>query len=472
MNRNRIPKLFITLALCLSLGLAACDMAQTATPAATPTSASGIVLELTGPSGSHTFTMDQLKALPVTEGQGGYKSSAGVITPPVDFKGVALKDLVAALGGTFDASTGVTLSAKDGYNMTFSYDQVMKGDFTAYDPATGAELSTHDPLTAILAYEQDGKPMDPVQDGTLRLEVVSPKNNEVVDGHWTEKWVLKMSVAPVGQSWTLKLHGALMQPVDRASFQSCASPSCHGSSWTDANGQNWQGVPLWLLVGQVDDANSHGTGAFNDALADAGYQVDVVGADGTTVTLQSESIKRNGNILVAYLVNGADLPDKYYPLRLVGSSVQQNQMVGQIAMIVVHVPGAATPTVPAITATPIPPGSLAITGLVANPLTLTETVLRALGPVTISADEPKVGTQSFTGIRLSTLLAVAQVQSTAANLVMSASDGYSTEIDLATVKACTDCMIAFTSTPGSFLAVMPGQPGNQWVKNLNKIELK
>ena len=481
MNWNRTHILFLTLIVCLSLGLAACGTGQTATPVATtaaPTAA--IVLELTGPNVSRAFTMDQLKALPVTEGQGGFKDSAGVITLPADFKGVALKDLVVALGGAFDASAGVTLSATDGYNMTFSYDQVMKGDFTAYDPATGVELETHDPLTAILAYEQDGKPLDPVQDGNLRLEVVSAKNNQVVDGHYTEKWVIKLAVAPVGQTWTLKLHGALMQPVDRASFQSCASPSCHGTSWTDANGQNWQGVPLWLLVGQVDDATSHGTGAFNDTLADAGYQVDVVGADGTTITLQSQSIKRNGNILVAYLVNGADLPDKYYPLRLVGSGVQANQMVGQISMIVVHVPEAATPT-PAATAEPTAgaasaasavPGTLVITGLVANPLSLTESALRAMGPATISAEQPKVGTQTFTGVRLSTLLAVAQVQASAANLVMSASDGYSNEIDLATVKACADCMVAFTTTPSGFLAVMPGQEGGAWVKNLIKIEVK
>lgn len=481
MNRNRISILILTLAACLSLGLAACGTAKPATPAATATPpASEIALELTGPNGSHTFTLDQLKALPVTEGWGGFKSSAGVITLPADFKGIALKDLVAALGGSFDSSTGVTLSAKDGYSMTFSNDQVMSGNFTVYDPATGAELSSHDPLTAILAYEQAGKPLDPEQDGTLRLEVVSVRNNQVVDGHWTEKWVTKMNVAPVSVAWKLKLHGALMQPVDRASFQSCASPSCHGSSWTDENGQNWQGVPLWLLVGQVDDANSHGTGAFNDTLADAGYQVDVVGADGTTVTLQSESIKRNGNILVAYLVNGADLPEKYFPLRLVGSGIQKDQMVGQIAMIVVHVPEADTPTIaptaaPTSAATslaPATPGSLVITGLVANPLTLSESALRALGPVTISAEQPKVGTQSFIGVRLSTLLTVAQVQASAANLVMTASDGYSTEIDLATVNACTDCMIAFTATPGSFLSVMPGQPGNQWVKDLIKIEVK
>lgn len=452
----------------LALTIAGCRTSQ-------PAAAS--VLELNGSNGSKSFTLDQIKALPMTQGWGGNKSSAGVITTPASFKGVALKDLVNAAGGTFDDSMGVTLTAKDGYSMTFSYDQVMNGNFTVYDPVTGAELANHDPLTAILAYEQDGKPLDPDQDGTLRLQVVSARNNQVVDGHWTEKWVLQMDVKSVGQSWRLKLHGAIMQPVDRASFQSCASPDCHGATWKDENGQTWAGVPLWLLVGQVDDASSHGTGAFNDALAAAGYKVDLVGADGTTITLDSKSIQRDGNIIVAFLVNDAELPDKYYPLRLVGSDVQQDQMIGQIQMIVVHVPEAPlttlTPSASTTAAASTPSaGSLNITGLVTNPLNLSEGALRAMSPVTISADQPKAGTQSFTGVALNTLLEIAQVQAGAKTLVFTASDGYSDEIDLATVRSCTQCMIAFTNTPGSFLAVMPGQTGDIWVKNLIKIEVK
>ena len=473
MKQNRFFQLSLPLTACLLLVLAACGTAHTVAPATTPASASQGVFELVIPNGTTTFTIAQLKVLSVTEGQGGIKDSAGVITLPTDYKGVALKDLVATQGKIFDDTMGVTLTAQDGYSMTFSYDQVMNGNFTAYDPATGAELPTHDPLTAILAYEKDGKPLDPVQDGALHLEVVSPKNNQVVDGHWTEKWVIKVEIKPVGQTWTLKLHGAVMQPIDRASFQSCAS--CHGASWKDENGQNWVGVSLWRLVGQVDDTNSHGTGAFNDALADAGYKVDVVSTDGTTVTLDSASIKRNDNILVAYLVNDAELPDKYYPLRLVGSDVNADQMVGKIAMIVVHVPEAApTATVTATIASTVPAtaGSLTISGLVANQLSLTEDALRAMGAATISADQPKVGTQTFTGVRFSTLLGVAQVQLGATNLVITASDGYSAEIDLPTVRSCADCMIAFTSTQGSFLVVMPGQPGNLWVKNVVKIEVK
>ncbi len=152
-----------------------------------------------------SLSMADLKALPVTEGQGGIKSSTGKITIPEPFKGVALKDLVNVLGVPFDSSMGVAITAEDGYSMTFSYDQVMNGAFTAYDPATGNELTTHDPLTAIIAYEHNGQPLNTTEEGTLRLVVVSANNNQVVDGHWSVKWVNKVEVKPVGQTWTLDL---------------------------------------------------------------------------------------------------------------------------------------------------------------------------------------------------------------------------------------------------------------------------
>jgi hypothetical protein len=92
-----------------------------------------------------------------------------------------------------------------------------------------------------------------------------------------------------------------------------------------------------------------------------------------------------------------------------------------------------------------------------KPLTLSEKDLRAMTVATITADQPKVGSASFTGVRISDLMKAASVQAAAATLVLTGSDGYSAQIDMATLKACADCMVAFTDTPGTFLAVMPGQ---------------
>jgi len=128
------------------------------------------------------------------------------------------------------------------------------------------------------------------------------------------------------------------------------------------------------------------------------------------------------------------------------------------------------PAVP--TATPQGGAALAVTGLVGKELSLAEADLRALTVASITADQPKIGTVTFTGVRLSDLMAAAAVDPAAVSLVLTGSDGYSATIDLATVKACADCMVAFTDTPGTFLSVMPGQAGKLWVKGLVKLEFK
>ena len=453
-----------TILIALSFVLASCGGA-----AATPTlEAAGIVLTYFGPAGPEYLTLDTLKALPATEAMGGIISSTGQISIPELYKGVALKDLITTFGGTFDSTMGVTLTAEDGYSMTYSYGQIMDGDFIAYDPANGTELVEHDPLTAILAYERNGQPLDPVQDGTLRLVIVSERNNQVTDGHWSIKWVNKVEVDTIGETWTLELEGAILSQVDRGSYQSCASPGCHGVEWQDDNGQTWSGVPLWLLVGEVDDADSHSDYAYNEELADAGYIVDVIGSDGFSVTFDSVSIKQNGNIIVAYLVNGSELPPQYYPLRLVGSELEDSQMVGQVVKITIHVPPAATAT----TSSELT-GDLVVTGLVEQPLGLMDADMHASDEViSISAEHPKNGMQEFTGLRFKCLFEWAGLIPTGTTVVLTASDGYTAEVSLADLQACEQCMVAFTDSPGVYNAVMPGFQSNFWIKNVVSIEVK
>ena len=468
MKHYPTPLYILPLILIFSLTFTACGAKATPQPAAAePT---GTVLKLIGPTGGHVLTLAALKALPVTEGMGGIKSSTGKITIPEKYTGVSLKDLVAQLNIPFDATMGVTLTAEDGYSMTFSYDQIVNGSFTAYDPALGNELTDHDPLTAIIAYAKNGLPLNTNEEGILRLVIISAKNNEVVDGHWTVKWVNQVEVKPVGQAWTLHLHGAMSQPVDRASFQSCSSPSCHGTSWIDENNQNWVGVPLWLFVGEVDDSNSHEANAYNDALADSGYTVDISGSDGNTVTLDSKLIKRNNNILLAFMVNDGELPEQYYPLRLVGTGLEKSQMVGKVEMIQLNLPAAATPTLAA--SSPAAAGTLVITGMVNQELALTDADLHGMQVVHITAKHPKLGLQEYDGVLLNTLLDKAGVKTGAIAVLFSALDGYSAEISIADIRACADCLLAFTDKAGSYATVMPGMLGNNWTKNVIKIEVK
>ena len=74
------------------------------------------------------------------------------------------------------------------------------------------------------------------------------------------------------QEWTLMLKGKLTEEMDRATFESGSAEGCHGQEWTDAEGNMWTGIPLYLLVGRVDDDIAHEGPAYNRDLAEAGYR--------------------------------------------------------------------------------------------------------------------------------------------------------------------------------------------------------
>ncbi len=457
----------------------------TKAPEATKAPTSPAVLKLDGPGGSKSLTLDDLKSLPATEGWAGIKSSTGKITIPERFKGIALDDLAQVVGG-LGPDMGVNLAAKDGYMMTISSDQIAKGDFIAYDPATGDEVKLKDTLKAIIAYEKEGKPLPEDSDGTLRLVVVSRQNNQVTDGHWSVKWVVQVSIKAMATDWKLPMGGAIADEIDRATFQSCAAPACHGKTWTDDKANVWSGVPLWLLAGRVDDEIKHGDGSFDDKLADQGYQVHVVAADGTKVVLESARIKRNDKILVAYLMNNNPLDEKDAPLRLVGGDLKTNEMLGKISKInlmlaqaqaaATTAPTAAPTAKPIATTAPTtaPAGAgkvaLTITGAVDQPLSLTSDALKAMPTAKITAEHPKQGTQNYEGVRLLTLLDQAKVKSNATKLVMTSSDGFVSEVALADASKCADCLLAFAD--GKLNAVMPGMQSNFWSKDVVKIEVK
>ncbi len=465
----------------LAFGFAACAPQTEPAPTAIATEVQAteapaeVVLEVVGAAETKSFTLADLQALPVTEGFAGTKSSTGKITPPVTFKGVSLKDLVSAIGG-LDANSGFNLVAKDGYGITFSLDQINNGTFTAYDPATGDELKNPVKLTAILAYEIDGQPLNVEQDGHLRLVIVSAEPTQVTDGHWSVKWVTTVEIKSMVEEWNLLAEGAISKTIDRASVESCGAPQCHGVSWTDDKAQEWVGVPLWLFVGAVDDEIAHEGPAFNDALADGGYSVDVIAADGYTVTFDSARIKRNNNILVAFKVNNNPLDEKYFPLRLVGSDLQKNEMAGQITTIKVLIeaiaatePAATGPAVGSVTEAD---ATLTIEGAVNQPVFLNEAALRALEVVKINAPNAKGVASNFEGVRLSTLLELAGVKDSATTVRFTASDGYYSEVKLTDLKACTDCLLGFTNTLEKFKLVMPGMTSDVWVKDIIKITVR
>lgn len=437
------------------------------------------ILEVIGPEQTVSLSLADIKALPASEGKAGIKSSTGKITLPNTFTGVSLLDLANLVGG-LNETMGINIVAEDGYSISYSFDQIMNGNYIAYNKVSGDELKEHDPLTAILAYKVNGEPLNTTEDGNLRLVIISEKDNQVTDGHWSVKWVAKVEVRPMIADWVLDVNGAIDTQIDRASFESCVS--CHEATWTDDKGQVWKGIELWRLMGYADDGVKHEGWSYDVKLAKAGYDVHVIAADGFETVLWSDDADRNHEWVVAMLVDDQPMEEKNFPLKLVGSGLDKKQMVGAISLIQLDIPAlgevAEVDEVEedeTATASTIDPAlfDFSITGKVDQEVGYSEADIRnKLAVVIITAEHPKSGSAEFEGILLSQFFSIAGIKTDATSLLVTADDGYSVEIPLADVLAQPDCMLAFTNTPGKFKLVMPGLPSSAWVKNVVNIDVQ
>jgi DMSO/TMAO reductase YedYZ molybdopterin-dependent catalytic subunit len=282
-----------------------------------------------------TVDESDISQLQPFEFRGGYKTSAGSLRGIGNYTGVRLIDLCSLVGG-IDNSCSLRITASDGYSMVYTYDQVMGQDLVTFDPATGEEVNHTQPLTAILAYYKDGFDLTSEDGGPLRLGILG-QEGFLTEGHWWIKYVSKIEIHASVVEWSLILRGALIENMTRGTFESGVNEHCHGLNWTDSNNNVWTGIPLWLLVGRVDDLDAHETNssvrAFNDTLALQGYTVRVTNGQNYSRDFSSTRVMRNANIIVANGLNGVPLPEPYWPLRLVGSEVQSNEMLSNIAEI-------------------------------------------------------------------------------------------------------------------------------------------
>ncbi|MFZ3151048.1 MAG: hypothetical protein WA116_05110 [Anaerolineaceae bacterium] len=437
------------------------------------------VLELVKDDTSVYLTMDQLKALPSVEGLGGIMSSTGKITAPATYKGVLITTLLDEMGGMSE-DRSVEVLAEDGYSITYSANQLINGEYITYDVSSGDEIDTIGTLQTIIAYEREGEPLNAESEGQLRLVVIGDSPLQVVDGHWSVKFVNKINLKQAVEDWTVDFIGAIDEPMDRATFESGAAEGCHMATWTDDEGKEWTGIPLFYLLGRVDDEVKHGDDAYRDDLAKAGYTIDVISADGYTVTLDSYPVMRNDNIIVAYLVDGEPISGEDFPLRLVGSDLTKKEMVGGIAKIVINFPTAATeettvePSEEVTSEAPAVAGpadaTLTIKGLVDAEKTLTMADLSNMKVQNINVEHPKKGAMDVTGVLMTDVLALVTIDPAATTVSLVAGDGFSADIPLADLLACKNCLAGWDEE--MLRSYMPGLDSNFWVKDLAIIEIK
>ena len=340
------PRIWTGAAVVVLVALVAVVLAGAVVPGGTPKAAAAdpVVLTVAGNGQAQTFTVAELQALPAYSGYSGIINSAGTVTPPSAVKGVRLTDLLAEVGGIPEfLSTDIT--ASDDYGMTLTYDEVVNGNIVMYNATTKQEEAAKAPVSVVLLYEEDGVPIPPGPggDGPLRLAMCQSTNvDQVAAGHLFVKWVDRVSLRSAVVPWMVKMYGLKDErgkrqayTLDRLTYDSCATPGCHGSSWVSpAPEKTWSGVPLFLCIGKVDGGKGHGGyGAYNEALALKGYRIKITSAGGAMVIIGSRTIRNQDKIILANKLQGSELTADYYPLRLVGPRIGSKSFIGHIVKI-------------------------------------------------------------------------------------------------------------------------------------------
>jgi DMSO/TMAO reductase YedYZ molybdopterin-dependent catalytic subunit len=133
--------------------------------------------------------------------------------------------------------------------------------------------------------------------------------------------------SPTGKTatWPLFLNGAVDIPLDKDYFEADASTHAR-VTYTDGNGDVWNGVPLRILVGMADDIEANGAShyTFNSTRSAAGYTIKLTNGDGTISVVNANVLPatRNSDMtftddyLIADTLNGVKTA-----LTFVGSSV-------------------------------------------------------------------------------------------------------------------------------------------------------
>jgi hypothetical protein len=150
----------------------------------------GVVLTLTGPSGTQEFTLAEFKALPSAQGYGGWKNSVNNVTGPRPYKGVSIAALMSLVGG----GTTVTVTASDRYAANYAAGDVAGHPEKVFDPITKTQIANYPGnLTMVLAYEADGQKLSS-SEGLLRIGFISAAADQVTD---SKLWASQVAMIEV-----------------------------------------------------------------------------------------------------------------------------------------------------------------------------------------------------------------------------------------------------------------------------------
>jgi DMSO/TMAO reductase YedYZ molybdopterin-dependent catalytic subunit len=273
-------------------------------------------------------------------------------------------------------------------------------------------------------------------------------------------WLLLLAVVLAGcgggapdVDWTLGVGGAVSNPLSVSYAELADMPQTElkdilmeKSLGEDTTG-SWSGVALTELFAQA------GAGEF--------VSITAVAGDGYAIEISKDELQ---DAIVALKENGewvAEADPDHGPIRLVTPFTPANRWVFQLQEIQVNAEAAGVPA----------DAAFKITGNVETEVGWTEEKIRSMDSIEVEYTNKDGETNTYNGVRISDLLSKAGANSDATVLVLVADDGYSAEVSLADMQACTDCIVSFRNQ-GGFSIVAPDFPGNAQVKGVVEIQVK
>jgi len=134
----------------------------------------------------------QLRTLPATSGEGGYKTKGGTINGPFNFTGVRVSYFLEQISDLPENFIVISTSG-DGYTSTYTKAQVY-GELSGYN-ATGYPANKIN-STMLVAYEENGTSILGENGGPLKIVFINEDGN-LTDGYLWSKDVVNLTILEV-----------------------------------------------------------------------------------------------------------------------------------------------------------------------------------------------------------------------------------------------------------------------------------
>jgi hypothetical protein len=310
-----------------------------------------LITVILGPGEEVDFDSFEMEKMKTIEGSVSFQKKSGNYGEVAKYKVIPMKEILAEAVKVLSKAgsepimkpgDNLKVSASDGYSHEFNYYNIyppeswyqFQGDF-------GLGISLNDesipnwqdgPMTVLLP--EDGKYSS--EDSNATSAPGQGYFNTISAGARFVRNVAKIEVISNSvDEWTVNLTGSISEMLSKTDFEMLEH--YYKVEFTDNDSHVWSGVPLWRIIGRVDDQDAfRGESAFNETISNTGYNISVIATDDYSKSFSSSFTAKNNKILLANRMDGELLDDDNKPLKLVGSDLENKQMVRNIKEIKIH----------------------------------------------------------------------------------------------------------------------------------------